>query len=125
MKGWYEFKMELKFDSGEYVKNAYGGFRTVSGRDELLQRALMRLSARRGSFFPLPDFGSELHTLFSMKKSQRAAAARRMVYEALEPEKELAAENVDYRETGDGTALVTVTLRLAGGGSGTVSVPVG
>ncbi len=114
--------MELKFDGGGYVKSGYGGFVTVSGRDEQLQRALMRLSARRGCFFPLPDFGSELHTLFSMKKSQRAAAARRMVYEALEPEPEIAAAEVDYRETGDGTAVVTVMLELSGGGSGEVSV---
>ncbi|MCM1149908.1 MAG: hypothetical protein NC319_07495 [Butyricicoccus sp.] len=114
--------MELKFDGGSYVRSGYGGFVTVSGKDEQLQRALMRLSARRGSFFPLPDFGSELHTLFSMKKSQRAAAARRMVYEALEPEPELTATGVDYRETGDGAAVVTVALELSGGGSGEVSV---
>lgn len=55
--------MELKFDGGDYVRSGCGGFATVSGRDEALQRALMRLSARRGSFFPLPDFGSELHKL--------------------------------------------------------------
>ncbi len=114
--------MELKFDGGSYVRSGYGGFVTVSGRDEILQRALMRLSARRGSFFPLPDFGSELHTLFSMKKSQRAAAARRMVYEALEPESGMTATEVDYRETGDGTAVVTVALEIYGGGSGEVSV---
>ena len=116
--------MELKFDSGRYVSGAYGGFETVSGREETLQRALMRLSARRGSFFPLPDFGSELHTLLSMKKSQRPAAARRMVYEALESESGLRAAEVEYWETGDGAAVVSVTLELDGGGSGRVSVPV-
>lgn len=114
--------MELKFDGGRYVRNGYGGFVTVSGSDELLQRALMRLSARRGSFFPLPDFGSELHKLLSMKKSQRAAAAQRMVYEALEPEKDITASGVDYRETGDGSAAITVSLALPGGGGGEVSV---
>lgn len=116
--------MELKFESGRYVKSAYGGFETVAGRDEALQRALMRLSARRGSFFPLPDFGSELHSLFSMKKSQRAAAARRMVYEALKPESDIEAVEVEYRETGDGTAVVSVALELADGGSGEVSVSI-
>ncbi len=114
--------MELKFDGGEYVKSGYGGFATVSGRDEALQRALMRLSARRGGFYPMPDFGSELHTLFSMKKSQRPAAAQRMVYEALEPERDITAAGVDYRETGDGTAVVTVSLELAGLGCGEISV---
>lgn len=60
-----------------------------------------------------------------MKSSQRAAAAQRMVYEALEPEREIRAAGVDYRESGDGTAAVTVMLELAGGGSGEVSVLVG
>lgn len=116
--------MEIKFDGGRYVRGVCGGFETVSGREELLQRALMRLSARRGGFFPLPDFGSELHTLFTMKKSQRAAAARRMVYEALAPETQLQVRDVDYSESGD-TARVSVELELAGGGSARVDVSIG
>lgn len=114
--------MELKFVDGRYVPSAYGGLVTVTGRAELVQRALMRLSARRGGFVMLPDFGSSLHTLFSVKKSQRAAEARRMVYEALAPETGLEVTDVDYRETGDGTAVVKVYLALAGGGNGDVSV---
>lgn len=117
--------MELKFADGKYVPRAYGGFETVAGREELIQRALMRLSARRGSFFPLPEFGSSLHTLFSVKKSQRAAEARRMVYEALAPESGMEITDVDYTETGDGTAVVRVSLAFDGAGSGSVSVPVG
>lgn len=115
--------MELKFVDGKYVPGAYGGFETVNGRGELVQRALMRLSARRGGFCLLPDFGSSLHTLFSVKRSQRAAEARRMVYEALAPETELEVTDVDYRETG-GTAVVRVRLALAGGGGGDVSVSI-
>lgn len=113
----------MKFDGGKYVRGACGGLETVSGRDELLQRALMRLSARRGGFFPLPDFGSELHTLFSMKKPQRAAAARRMVYEALAPETQLQVLSVDYREDGD-RADVSVELTLAGGENARLDVAV-
>ena len=116
--------MELKFVDGKYVASPYGGLKTVTGQEEQLQRALMRLSARRGCFFPLPDFGSSLHTLFSVKKSQRASEAQRMVYEALAPETELKVTDVDYRETGDGTATVKVSLALADGGSGDVSVAV-
>jgi len=116
------YGMELKFDSGEYVRSVYGGFETVSGRDELLQRALMRLSARRGGFFPLPDFGSELHTLFSLKPSQRPSAARRMVYEALSPETALSVSDVEYSESG-GTAVVRVLLE-AEGESGELSVSI-
>lgn len=115
--------MELKFDAGKYVRGSCGGFETVSGREELLQRALMRLSARRGGFFPLPDFGSELHTLFAIKKSQRAAAARSMVYQALAPETRLEVRDVDYRESGD-TALVSVSLAVQGGGDARVDVSI-
>ena len=114
--------MELKFIDGKYVPTSYGGLQTVSGREELLQRALMRLSARRGAFFLLPDFGSSLHTLFSVKKSQRAALAQRMVYEALAPESALNVTGVSYKESDDGTATVKVSLQLADGGSGSVSV---
>ena len=116
--------MELKFVDGKYVPGAYGGLEPVRGRDELLQRALMRLSAARGGFVLMPEFGSSLHTLFSVKKSQRAAQAHRMVYEALAPETELEVTDVEYRETGGGTAVVRVRLALAGGGSGDVSVSI-
>ena len=116
--------MEIKFEAGKYVRGACGGFETVAGRDELLQRALMRLSARRGGFFPMPDFGSELHTLFAMKKSQRAAAARRMVYEALAPEKQIQVRDVEYTESGDGTARVSAALALADGGSARLDVSI-
>ena len=106
---------ELKIENGEYVKNKFGGFETVSGDEETVQRALMKLKARRGAFPPLPGYGSGLYALAGVKRSQRAAAARQMVHEALSGETEAEVEDVEYREDGRGMGYVTVSLKLAGG----------
>lgn len=105
--------MELKLSRGRYVSTDKGTLDHVSGTDETIQRILCRLSARRGGFYPMPDFGSRLHTLCSMKSSARAAAARQFVHEAL------AAENVeilsvDCMDGQDGQCLVSVELSLDG-----------
>ena len=46
--------MELELKNGRYV-TADGAPATVSGAEELRQRILMKLCARRGSFLPLPE----------------------------------------------------------------------
>ena len=116
--------MELKFDAGAYVKNKYGGFATVSGEDETVQRVLMKLSARRGAFAPLPSFGSELYTLPRLKPSQRETAARQMVHEALAGETDVTVTDVSYAEKDGDTAVVTVALSIGGGAERNVAVTV-
>ena len=54
--------MELKLIDGDYAADASGGLATVSGIEELAQRVLMKLTARRGSFPLMPDYGSRLYT---------------------------------------------------------------
>ena len=75
--------MELKLQDGRYVFDRSGALQTVEGREELLQRALMRLAARRGSFLPDPEYGSRLYLLGRLKPAQRAAAAKLYAAEAL------------------------------------------
>ena len=53
--------MELKLENGDYLPDGHGGLQQAG--EELLQRVLNRLSARRGSFPFLPDFGSRLYLL--------------------------------------------------------------
>lgn len=106
--------MELKLKDGGYVFSDSGPLEEVSGADERLQRILCRLSARRGGFFLLPGFGSRLHTLTALKPSQRPAAARQFVHEALEPEEGLEVLEVEYADAGEGGALITVKLSLDG-----------
>ena len=106
--------MELKLRDGNYVLSAAGLPETVGGAEELLQRALMRLAARRGSFWPEPEYGSRLYTLCRIKAGQRAAAARMFVAEALEHEPEITVKDVVYTPGADGGGSVAVTLSAEG-----------
>ena len=94
--------MELKLQNGQYVPGKYQGFESVSGGEELLQRVLMKLKARRGSFLPEPKFGSRLYLLPGMKPSQRESAAKQFIAEALEGEENLSLVSVDISESGQG-----------------------
>lgn len=106
--------MELKLRSGAYVLSAAGLPETVGGAEETLQRALLRLSARRGKFAPAPDYGSRLYTLSALKPSQRSAAARLFVTEALAGEAGVGVDGVTYTPGEGDTAAVTVALSLGG-----------
>ena len=106
--------MELKLRNGAYLLSAAGGFQTVSGTEELAQRALMRLAARRGGFPPLPDYGSRLHTLCRLKSAERSAAARQYVVEALSPEPEITVGKVEYLPGADDSARLRIELICGG-----------
>ena len=88
--------MELKLVNGDYQPDGHGGLRQAE--EEILQRALSRLTARRGSFPFLPEFGSRLYLLGTAAPSVRALAAERYVTEALAPEAALKVESVRLRE---------------------------
>ena len=105
--------MELEIKNGNYLPRQGGGFSTVDGQQETIQRIMMRLQARRGGFYPLPDFGSRLYTLIGMKRSERDAAARQFVYEALEKEKAEILQ-VQCSELGSDSLLVKVWLDISG-----------
>lgn len=101
--------MELKLEDGKYVPSKFLGLEQVRGTDELLQRIIMKLKARRGSFYPLPEYGSRLHTLSSVKPALRETAARQFVQEALsdEPGLNLDSLEVAYLD-GDGINIAAV-----------------
>ena len=102
--------MELKLENGQYVTSRSGAPETVRGTEELLQRAKMRLAAKRGSFLPDPEYGSRLHQLGALKPSQRAAAAKLYAAEALQPENGLSVGEVDYLPGPDDSAAVRVEV---------------
>ncbi|MGN1002562.1 MAG: hypothetical protein ACI4PC_07295 [Oscillospiraceae bacterium] len=116
--------MELKLYQGNYVPRTAGGLETVRGSDEAVQRVLMKLAARRGSFYPLPDYGSRLHTLCRLKPSERAAAARQFVAEALTGETELSVLALEYRPTGDDEAEIELTLGFPEGEESRITLKV-
>ena len=106
--------MELKIRNGDYVAGA-GQLETLSGSEALLQRVLYRLTARRGAFPFLETMGSRLYTLGSVRRGQRAAAAKQYVAEALQEEKGLTITGVNYQEAfGDSLGQVTVSLLYEG-----------
>ena len=88
--------MELKLVNGDYLPDGRGGLQQAE--EEILQRALSRLTARRGSFPFLPKFGSRLCLLGAVAPLARETAAERYVTEALAPETALKVESVRLRE---------------------------
>lgn len=81
--------MELKLIDGKYMKGNYQSLAQVDDIEELLQRIEMKLRTRRGTFVPLPEYGSRLHLLSQEKPSNRQSAARQYVLEALADETDL------------------------------------
>ena len=93
--------MELKIRNGDYIADGIGGERRADGAEALLERALFRLSVRRGSFPFLPELGSELYRL-----GHTAAA--------LAEETALTVEDVELTERGDGVMALRVLLTADG-----------
>ena len=106
--------MELKIKNGDYVPNGHGGFATVQGTEKLLQRALLKLTARRGLFPFMETFGSRLWQLGRVEPAGRRAAAIQYAAEALEGES-LTVTDVIPSDGGDGVLRLQVILQGADG----------
>ena len=105
--------MELELRDGDYLADGAGGLRRVEGREALLQRAMFKLTARRGALPFLPRLGSRLYQLGREKASARQVLAAQYVAEALREEPELAVESVELTQAGE-TGLLTVFLSWEG-----------
>lgn len=99
--------MELKLENGDYVPDGVGGLRRVEGREELLQRVLFKLTARRGMFPFGKALGSRLWQLGRVSPAHRQSAAAQYAAEALEDEP-LEVESVELRPGDGGLLAVTV-----------------
>lgn len=106
--------MEIKLENGNYVPGKYSGLTTVSGDEETAQRIAMKLTARRGGFAPLPDYGSRLYTLPAVKPSERQTAARQFIAEALSGETDAALSALSISQ-GNGTLSLSLTFQVGGG----------
>ena len=85
----------------------------VEGREELLQRVLWKLSARRGAFPFLPELGSQLHLQRREKPSQWNTLARQYAAQALADEEGLSVTAVEVARNGDKLA-VNVAMKWQG-----------
>ena len=101
--------MENLLKGGDYVPNGFGGFTRLYGVQEVLARALFRLTCRRGALPFLPELGSGLYALGREKPSARSAAAKQYCMQALSG---MGLEVDDVKVTGlaDGHARVEVFL---------------
>lgn len=106
--------MELFLKDGDYLPDGKGGFVRARGGEELLQRALFKLTARRGSFPLLPGLGSRLYLLPRRRPGEWETLARQYAAEALEGERELTVSGVTVRP-GETGAAVDVALEYRGG----------
>ena len=105
--------MELFLKDGDYLPDGQGGFCRVTGREELLQRVLWKLSARRGEFPFLPELGSRLYTLVRQKPAHWTGLAEEYVAEALAEETDLRIDRVETLRDGENLS-VTVHLNWQG-----------
>ncbi len=76
--------MSIQMDQKDYVADGVGSVVSVSGGNALLSDILFRLSARRGGFVLMPEFGSRMHLLRQEKPSAWSALACQYAAEALE-----------------------------------------
>ena len=81
------------------------------GTQEVLARALFRLTCRRGSFPFLPELGSRLQELGREKPSAREAAAKIFCASALR-DMELEVDDVRLTQLPDGHARMEVWLTV-------------
>lgn len=105
--------MELMMQNGDYISDGRGGVKRSEGGEEILQRVLFQLSARRGAFPLLPQVGSELWRLPRAKEQQRAALAAQYVSQALAGERDLEIDECVLEER-EGTPWLTVRLTWQG-----------
>ncbi len=105
--------MELKIRNRDYVPDGAGSLQHVTGRDELLQRVLFRLCARRGAFPFAPALGSELHLLGREKPANRNAAAKKYIAEALSEENGITVNDVSLEQDGD-ICILKISLLYEG-----------
>ena len=95
--------MELRLSNGNYVPDGRGGFETVEGIHEVLQRILFKLTARKGKFPLMPELGSNLYLLCREKPGDVKALAEAYISQALEDEDniELTDINITYNDIDD------------------------
>ena len=106
--------MEMKLFDGDYVHDGYGGFETVTGANEILNRVLFKLTARRGSFPLIPELGSRLYLLIREKPSDRLSAARQYIMEALSDEENISLDDVKLADNGSGQLDITAWFNYNG-----------
>lgn len=105
--------MDSKLYNGDHAVDKRGFPVSVSGAEELLQRALIRLTVPKGSFARDQSLGSELYRLRGSGQPASLAAAA-YVQEALAGMSGLTVETVTCGQSEGGVLLLEILLGLEG-----------
>ena len=105
--------MSLLLKNREYVAAGNGGVAVVQDGEALLNEALFRLTARRGSFSFLPDLGSRMGELRREKPSAWEVLARQFAVEALDGLEDVIVTGAAVRQERD-ALMVSVELLWRG-----------
>ena len=115
--------IEAVIRNGDYVPCGNGDITRLTDRQEILQRVLFRLTARRGAFPFLPTLGSRLHLIGREKPALRQSAAEQYVMEALADESAIKVEKVSITtDSPQEVPSLRISLKLSGQ-SETLHVP--
>lgn len=88
--------MDTLLENGDFKRGNTNLPVKVTGFDELMQRALIRLSVPKGSFVHDPELGSSLYSLCSGGSPEEIQGeALLLAAEALRPIRKIRAEKVD------------------------------
>lgn len=104
--------MDTLLDKGDHGLGGQGFPAAVTGNEEKIQQALIRLTVPRGNFPLDRELGSLLYTLGQAAPGEWSGLAYQYVRQALSGMEGLAVEQVDCRRTGEGELAVTVELAL-------------
>ena len=104
--------MDTAIKDGDFQTNTSGLPVQISGAQELLQRAMFRLTVKKGSFFYDQQLGSRLYTLKGSygNRENLSENAMQMVREALKPMAEVTPLRVRASLTGPDQLSLTVSL---------------
>ncbi len=106
--------MDTLLKDGDFFLDERGRPVAVQGVDELIQRALLRLTTKKGAFALDTALGSELYRLRGSSGEQLTALARGYVEQALLPVNGLSVEGVACSPTPEGGVQLDVYLRASG-----------
>ena len=115
--------IEQRLDFSCYVPDGFGGFVRLRGDEKDLQRALYRLTCRRGALCFLPRLGSRLYRLGREKTAARDQAAMQMAAEAL-ADMDVTVVEARVRNVSDDQVTAEFTLRAKTGAQTAVEVTV-
>ena len=100
-----------KLRNGDYCPDGVGGFLWAVGEEEVLERVMFKLTARRGKFPLMPELGSRIYLLLRERPSARGAIGASYAAEALADEPDLTVTGADWNEE---ARLLTVDLTWRG-----------